>query len=295
MARPRLQDRITDQFSYRSDRADVWRAFELVLDTDAFLNLGYSEWYQPHVVGSCQRRLVTQLGSRLVASLPDTAGERLLDVGCGRGGPAIHLADRFGFRVTGVDLVPYNVGRAAENAAESAQAIEWVVGDATRLPFASAAFAACTAIDVLVYLPDREPVFRRVADVLEPAGVFVGSDLVRRSGIDPSEQAAVDSFAEAWDMPSLGTVERYAAAIESTSLDLVAVEDVTGHSVGRFRKWTTLYLRLLGSPIGPLVQRLLRAADLDTDAITDQVRAAHRALPFLAHVVFVAKKAGPEP
>ncbi|WP_311173242.1 SAM-dependent methyltransferase [Halobellus ordinarius] len=106
-----LRKRVTDQFSYRGERAGIWRAFDLLLDTDEFLNLGYSEWYQPHVVGSSQRRLVGEVGSRVASYLPATDGIRFLGVGCGRGGPAIHLADRFGFSVTGLDLVPYNIER----------------------------------------------------------------------------------------------------------------------------------------------------------------------------------------
>lgn len=47
---------------------------------------------------------------------------------------------------------------------------EFVVDDATQLPFTTDSFTACTAIDALVYLPDRDSVFASVADVLEPAG-----------------------------------------------------------------------------------------------------------------------------
>lgn len=284
-----LRKRITDQFSYRGERADIWRAFDLLLDTDEFLNLGYSEWYQPHVFGSSQRRLVMKVGSRIASHLSATDGVRLLDVGCGRGGPAIYLAKRFGFRVAGLDLVPYNIERATENAREKHVEIEFVVGDATQLPFATDSFTVCTAIDSLVYLPDRNSVFAGVADVLEPEGVLVLSDLVVQSDMTETERGFVNSFADAWDMPSIGTVEQYTTALEDASLELEMVENITGHSVGRFRKWTTLYLQLLGSPIRSHLERLLRAYDLDPTAITEQVRAAHRALPFLQHVILVAK------
>ncbi|USZ70116.1 class I SAM-dependent methyltransferase (plasmid) [Halorussus salilacus] len=285
-----LRERITDQFSYRGERADIWRAFDLLLDTDAFLNLGYSEWYQPHVCGSSQRHLVTEVGSRIATHLPATGGVRLLDVGCGRGGPAIHLADRFGFRVTGLDLVPYNIERAIENARRKRVETEFVVGDATQLPFRTDSFTACTAIDALVYLPNRNSVFATVADILEPEGVFVLSDLLMQSDVSATERAFVDSFAGAWDMPSLGTVEQYKAALDDTRFTLNAVEDITGHSVGQFRKWTTLYLQLLRSPIRSIVKRQLRAYDLDPSVITEQVRNAHYALPFLQHVIFIAKR-----
>lgn len=285
-----LRERITDQFSYRGERADIWRAFDLLLETDAFLNLGYSEWYQPHVIGSSQRRLVTEVGSRLASYLSTTDGVRLLDVGCGRGGPAIHLADQFGFRVTGLDLVPYNIEQATDTAHEKHIEAKFVVGDATQLPFTEASFTACSAIDALVYLPDRKSVFAAVADVLEPEGVLVLSDLVMQSDVGENEQAFVDSLADAWDMPSLGTVEGYESALDDAGFDLKVAEDITRHSVGRFRRCTMLYLQVLRSPIRPLFERLLRAYDLDPSTITKQVRNAHHALPFLQHVILVAKR-----
>src|SRR5579862_9345082 len=42
----------------------------------------------------------------LVALLQPQPGERLLDIGCGIGGPARWIAARFGSHVTGVDLTP---------------------------------------------------------------------------------------------------------------------------------------------------------------------------------------------
>ena len=285
-----LRDRITDQFSYRGEGADIWRAFDILLDTDEFLNLGYSKWYQPHVVGSSQRRLVTEVGSRIASHLPATDGVPLLDVGCGRGGPAIHLANRFGFSVTGLDLVPYNIARATENAREIRVEAEFVVGDATQLPFSTDSFAACTAIDALVYLSDRDRVFTAIADVLEPEGILVLSDLVMRPDVSGTERGYVDSFANAWDMPSLGTVEQYNTALYDASFELEAVDDITDHSVGQFRKWTTLCLRLFRSPLRTVVERLLRANDLDPSAVTEQVRVAHHALPFLQHVILVARR-----
>lgn len=290
-----LRKRITDQFSYRGDRSDVWRGFDLLLDTDAFLNLGYSKWYQPHVVGSSQRRLATVVGRKLASRLPTTDGVGLLDVGCGRGGPTVHLADRFGFRATGIDLVPYNVARARENAAgrdatERDLEVEFVVGDAMRLPFAPGSFTACVAIDSLVYLPERNAVVSGLADVLEPGGLVVVSDLVVRPGADDAERRAVASFADAWDMPPPATVPEYERALDESGLDVREVEDVTPNSVGRFRKWTTLYRLLTASPAGVALERLLERRGLDPAAIDEQIRRAHDALPSLRHVVLVAEK-----
>ena len=284
----RLRGRITDQFSYRGDRSDVWGAFDLFLETDAFLNLGYSRWYQPHVVGSCQRRLAAKIGRTLSAHLSSTDGARLLDVGCGRGGPAIYFAARHGFDVTGIDLVPYNVTRARENANRRGADPEFVVGDATRLPIASGSMTACTAVDALVYVPEREAVLAEFADALEPGGVVVLSDLVVRAGAN--DEGRVARFADAWDMPPLGTVRAYERALTDAGLEVIVLENLTPNSVGRFRTWTTLFLALYATPAGRLVDRVLRRRELDPAVIVEQIRRAHDALPDLRHALVVARK-----
>lgn len=292
MAPDRLRERIASQFSYADGRSDVWRVFDRLLDTGAFLNLGYSPRYLPHVVGSPQRRLADVVGRRLATHLPRTAGVTLLDVGCGRGGPAVHLADRFGFDVTGVDLVGYNVARARENAAARGVDAEFVVGDATRLPFEDGSMAACTAVDALVYLPERERAFAALADVLEPGGVVVLSDLLVEPGPDDADGRRVDRFADAWDMPAPGSVAAYQRGLDAAGFDVVETADLTAHSVGRFRTWTTAFLGVYDGGLEGVVDRLLTRRGLDPDAVVDQIRSAHAALPSLEHGLFVARRQG---
>ena len=287
MADTDLRDRIAKQFSYGHDRADIWRAFEVFLATDRYLNLGYSAWYQPHVLGSCQRRLVEHVGSLLAANLPRSRGVTLLDIGAGRGGPATQLADRFGFRVVGVDLVPYNVSRARRHG-EAVDA-SFVVGDATTLPFRSRTMDAGTAIDSLVYLPEKNTVFAELSRVLDSGGVVVLSDLVREADISDRQRQAVNAFAAAWDMPPLVSMTEYTDALRECGFAVRTVSDITANSVGRFRTWTTLYRWLTGGSMAPLVDRLLRRSGLNPSAITLQIDRAHDALPSLRHITAVAE------
>jgi SAM-dependent methyltransferase len=60
------------------------------------------------------------------------AGRRALDVGCGRGRDAIHLAKK-GWEVTAVDLEERAIGKARERAAEAGADVHWIVGDVTKL------------------------------------------------------------------------------------------------------------------------------------------------------------------
>lgn len=288
MTKKPLHERITDQFSYQGDHADIWRGFDLVLDTDEFLNMGYSKWYQPHVFGSPQRRLATKIGTGLTGRLGASSDVRLLDIGCGRGGPSINLAETFGLNVTGIDLVPYNVREATDNAKQRSIPVEFVVGDAMRLPFSEDAFSACTAIDSIVYMPAKDLVFENVVRVVRSGGVVAISDLVMQNGVSDAGRQAVDAFTDSWDMPSLLTVDQYCCELADVGLTVEQVMDISANSISRFRKWTRLYLALI-EHAGDVVTPILDRGGLDATEITEQVRTANAALPHLCHVIIYAR------
>ena len=72
------------------------------------------------------------------------AADKVLDLGCGIGGPARYLATMFGCSVTGVDLSPSFVEAAEYLTARCglADRVAFKVGDALHLPFDDGAFDA---------------------------------------------------------------------------------------------------------------------------------------------------------
>lgn len=168
--------------------------------------------------------------------------------------------------------------------------VAFLVGDATRLPIGTGAVTAATAVDALVYLPDREAVFTELARVLADGGVVVCSDLVAAPDLDPARRATVERFAAAWDMPPPGTARSYREGLSGAGFERVAIEDITAHSVGRFRKWTRLYRGVRSTPVGGLLDRWLEARGIDPDAVGTQIDRAHEALPALRHVLVVARR-----
>ena len=285
-----LHRRVRDHFTDDGDRSDLWAGFARFLDTRSYLNLGYSRWYQPHPLGDSQRRLAARVGRDLEATLSRTDGVRLLDVGCGRGGPTTYLATEFGFDVTGVDLVPYNLQRARTDALERNVDAEFVLGDATALPLGAGVFPVAIALDALVYVPDDVAAFGELSRVLSPGGRLVVTDLVARDGADETGREALDAFAEAWDMPVPSALSAYRGAIEDAGFTVRTVDDVTRNSTGRFRKWSALYLELASGPTRSPFAWLHRRLGLDPDVVGHQVRTAHDALPYLRRVLVDARR-----
>lgn len=71
----------------------------------------------------------------LAAAVPATAGDNVLDLGCGAGAAALCLAARVpGLALAGLELQPAYAALARKNAARNGIAIEVVEGDVARVP-----------------------------------------------------------------------------------------------------------------------------------------------------------------
>jgi SAM-dependent methyltransferase len=107
---------------------------------------------------------------------------RVLDLGCGIGGPARYLAATFGCRVTGVDLSPGFVDAATYLTARCRLSlrVKFQVGDALHLPFKEAAFDAVFLQHVAMNIEDRPALYAAVRRILAPGGRFATYDLVHR-------------------------------------------------------------------------------------------------------------------
>ncbi len=113
----------------------------------------------------------------MVALLQPSAGERILDIGGGIGGPARWIAARFGCHVTSLDLTP-EFCRAAEElnaATDLSDRVRVVEGSATDLPFEENEFDRAYSENVATNIEDKLRFYAEALRVLRPGAVFAFS------------------------------------------------------------------------------------------------------------------------
>jgi ubiquinone/menaquinone biosynthesis C-methylase UbiE len=109
------------------------------------------------------------------------AGARVLDVGCGIGGPARFFAAERGWRVEGIDLTAeyVDVATALSRRVGMTDKVSFRQASAAHLPFADASFDGATMIHVGMNIADKMAAFADVRRVLRPDGVFAIYDAMR--------------------------------------------------------------------------------------------------------------------
>ncbi len=153
------------------------------------------------------------------------AGMRVLDVGCGVGGPGRFLADRYGCRVIGVDVLPERVNgaKALTRLTGLARRVSYRQADATALPFPDAAFHQVWMLDASMHVRDKTALFGELARVLRQDGLLVLHD---QWGLPPAMRTVMRRAP--YFSP---TLRQLLSHLERAGFRLLAWQDTTGQTL----------------------------------------------------------------
>ena len=197
------------------------------------------------------------------------AGSIALDVGCGRDNHSCLLAQRYGCRVWGVDLVPANV-RRSQTKVESegvASSVSLTLGSLESLPFTDESFDLVWSRDMLVHVPDVEQAMREAARVLRPGAAAIIYTTLETDRMTPGEtERAFDAMGISPSSMRREAVER---AMDSAGLTLEQRDETGGEQHEYFEETER---RSSGGLLR--VSRLLRSPELFEEMDRDQLEMA---------------------
>ncbi len=167
---------------------------------------------------------------RLTQLAQINGSDRVLDVGCGIGGPSRFLASKFGCQVTGLDFTAEFVALAAMLAQRTrlADKVTYRQGDALDLPFADASFDIVWSQNAAMNIADRDRLYGEMRRVLVPGGRLALQEIAAGPGGEPFYPAP---WADDKSISFLSTPHATRAALERIGFRVIAWQDTTAEAL----------------------------------------------------------------
>ena len=175
---------------------------------DTHFQVHVSQWRdvyeEAHVDGAIYRKRL-EVVPHWIDDLAMSAGEKVLEIGCGGGRCTVAMAQR-GYLVQAIDSVAGMVDSTQERVRQAGVSSSASVGlgDAHDLAFPDGAFRLVVALGVIPYLHSPQKAFREMARVLRPGGVLL---------ITAGNRWRLNEVLDPWLSPPMQPATRAARAI----------------------------------------------------------------------------------
>jgi cyclopropane fatty-acyl-phospholipid synthase-like methyltransferase len=214
------------------------------------------------------RALADRAGVRL--------GDRILDAGCGVGGPACDIAAAFPqTQVEGLTVSGVQVGMATNRARQAglSDRVRFTEGDFHALPFPDCAFDVVLYLESSEYSPALDLLFSEAARVVRPGGVVYAKGAFRREGpLSEQQEADLAEYDAMWAISRTPSPSEIGSAMANAGLRVEEpswLELGSGHFIGSMfelgsdglkpnRFGEALFRRFIDLPVGFAQVRAVR-------------------------------------
>lgn len=192
---------------------------------------GSSFHFSTYYKGEAFRQSTARHEHYLAAQMGIKKDMKVLDVGCGVGGPAREICRFTGCNIVGLNNNDYQVERANHYSKVNnlEDKLSFVKGDFMQMDFEPETFDAVYAIEATVHAPVLEGVYSEIYKVLKPGGVFGVYEWVMTDAYDETneEHRKIAYGIEVGDgIPKMYKREVAEKALKTVGFEILHEEDV---------------------------------------------------------------------
>lgn len=208
------------------------------------------------------------LADKVIEAAHIKSGQALLDAGCGFGGTLDQINQQYhDMNLTGLNIDARQLQRARKLVkARERNKLQFVEGNACKMPFEDASFDRVTAVECIFHFPSRLDFFKEASRVLRPKGNLALSDFVLKKKINPvlynlgaplrwivnltygNSEANID-------------MKEYAQIAKQTGFKLTITNDITRNTLPTYPVLLALYRASKSRPFGSkMVTRIMQVA-----------------------------------
>lgn len=208
--------------------------YDLVTDFYEF-GWGQSFHFAPRHKGEAFDASIARHEYWLASQLGLKSGMKVLDVGCGVGGPMRAIARFSGASIVGVNNNDYQIkrGRKQNEAAYLSHLCDFMKADFMKMPVEAASFDGAYAIEATCHAPDKVALFTELYRTLKPGAQFAGYEwcLTDKYDANNAEHRDIKKGIEEGDaLPDIWYTQDVLDALVKAGFEIVASKDLAPES-----------------------------------------------------------------
>jgi len=157
----------------------------------------------------------------------------VLDAGCGIGGPARYLAQKYGCKVIGLNISQYQIDYACQKTKAEGleERVEYRVGSYLDMPFGDGTFDLVWSQDAFAHGADKRRIIEECYRVLKPGGILAFQDHLQTGPLTEN----LKRYCLLAACPGLETLEGYEGLLREVGFQILSKEDLTDYYRADYR------------------------------------------------------------
>lgn len=240
IAAEKIQDKYRQYWSFFRRPKEIEKADKVPDFVDTFYNLvtdiyewgwGQSFHFSPAVPGKSHRE-ATRLHEEMAVDLINVGpGKKILDVGCGVGGPMRAIASHSRANVVGITINEYQVNRAKMHNKKAGLdgLCEVVCGNFLEMPFSDNSFDGAYSIEATCHAPRLEEVYSEIFRVVKPGALYVSYEWVttdKYDGENAEHREIIQGIERGDALPGLRSYKDIAETARKVGFEVVNEKDL---------------------------------------------------------------------
>lgn len=157
-------------------------------------------------------------------------GMKVLDVGCGVGGPQRAIAKKYGASIVGLNINEYQLGKCSAYNSEAGldSLCSLLHGDFLNIPAEDGSFDAAYHIEAIPHAPDKVAAFAEVFRVLRPGAIFVGYDCCMTplyDDTDPEQRELKEKIESINALPKIASFSDVTDGLRAVGFEVIEARD----------------------------------------------------------------------
>eukprot|EP01095_Lingulamoeba_sp_RSL-Kostka_P010907 TRINITY_DN400_c0_g3_i2.p1 TRINITY_DN400_c0_g3~~TRINITY_DN400_c0_g3_i2.p1 ORF type:complete len:378 (+),score=162.67 TRINITY_DN400_c0_g3_i2:67-1200(+) len=192
---------------------------------------GQSFHFAPRYKGEAFYASLARHEHYLALKMQIKAGDKILDCGCGVGGPARSIARFADCHVTGLNNNAYQLSRAKLHTekANLTDQLSWVKADFMHIPFDDNHFDGVYEIEATAHAPDKVACYKEILRVLKPGQFFGSYEWCLTDKYDPNNDVHKQikkGIEEGDGLPDIATTQEVVDALKEAGFEILIEDDI---------------------------------------------------------------------